>query len=495
MLLFCGCSEAGDALDAGVSSARDGGTFGFRDAAVDGGSVFRGRGNRTYIHDPEPSIAPIDFSSTNILAIAGSADDLRLIEGQGAVDGTFEIRALPPGPLLVFFGSLDFGGAGHTTSSREIDVSSVALGRPDVNYTEDGTQLDLAISGLAPWQEDDRLGFAAANAGLMIGDLTFWSPRSPDTGTTAARLAIDFSYVPQIEANRGDQAIFTQLVSRRARDDLIYSAVERAASPVDFSIADATTTTLAIDLQEIATRRTVSIDWARRDIDALIEWAPDRAEIFPPFLLIAALPAYSEHGRYNNPAQLLNGRVEGRASTITATIGYASPFPASWDEYWSAAHGVGVLYTASGATRPAGLVAFSSQSALIDPSGRIEIRPKLSPIRELQIDGNDAFVDRDGIGTLPVLRWSPPMIGEPTGYIVIVFELIESDRDTVPLFLVEIATDDPELHFPPDLLRSGGEYVFEVVALESGASKISVAPYLYGPSSAYAEALSGIMRP
>ena len=49
--------------------------------------------------------------------------------------------------------------------------------------------------------------------------------------------------------------------------------------------------------------------------------------------------------------------------------------------------------------------------------------PRLSPARAPTLNGQDAFGNLTGVGLTPRLAWSAPAAGQPTHYLVRVFEL------------------------------------------------------------------------
>ena len=97
------------------------------------------------------------------------------------------------------------------------------------------------------------------------------------------------------------------------------------------------------------------------------------------------------------------------------------------------------------------------------------VRPRLGPPREVSIAERPADQIQQGVGLTPTLRWSAPSIGRPTGYFVFVRGLEAQLESVVQTTAGTIVTQDPEVTFPPGMLRVGQWYRVEIVAQQSSA--------------------------
>jgi hypothetical protein len=89
----------------------------------------------------------------------------------------------------------------------------------------------------------------------------------------------------------------------------------------------------------------------------------------------------------------------------------------------------------------------------------------LSPPRFVRLNGERADVNRTGVGTTPVFEWSPPSLGTPRTYWLMVYRLTPQGTSLAESFALRIRTPFTRVRVPPGLLVEGSAYYALVWAL------------------------------
>ena len=140
--------------------------------------------------------------------------------GTSQADGSFVIPGVDRTPYL-----LQFGTSYHWMNSRVLDLSSLALGRADLTLEPEGTQLELSLQGLSPWQpyaDDIQLHSPGAGIGYQAKDRFSGFPE-PEENATSLSATFDYpssfascgSPASHIEPSKGDVVHLTQNVYRQ----------------------------------------------------------------------------------------------------------------------------------------------------------------------------------------------------------------------------------------------------------------------------------------
>lgn len=181
-------------------------------------------------------------------------------------------------------------------------------------------------------------------------------------------------------------------------------------------------------------------------------------------------------------AILLDYAFEPGAADLPLTLSHGSPFPSA---SWTTEYEVYGVFFAPNAVREAFLALLIADRR---PQAPTLFAPRLSPPRDLTIDG----VAARGSGHLsrltPLLAWSPPRLGTPSGYAVRVYRL------GPPATLVAtLWTQSASVWVPPGVLASGSTYMVKVTAYFAPLMDWRAAPLELETSFdlAWADALSG----
>jgi hypothetical protein len=115
----------------------------------------------------------------------------------------------------------------------------------------------------------------------------------------------------------------------------------------------------------------------------------------------------------------------------------------------------------------------SEELATATPSPEPLVTPPLAPLIRVGAELVSAFEPRTGVGTGPLLAWSPPATGAPTSYTVLLLSPMADPNS----FLVEgmALTSRTSFRFPDGTLTRGSSY-FAVISARSAERESLDAP-------------------
>jgi hypothetical protein len=183
----------------------------------------------------------------------------------------------------------------------------------------------------------------------------------------------------------------------------------------------------------------------------------------------------------------------GASYDFTRRLTYGNPFPASWGTVAAAQYSFRTLQPIPNGS--GGQFYLTGSMVTYD---RLEnlvagpVQPRVSPPRELKVDGVPASVARE-VGTAsPLISWQAPTLGVPTAYRVNIYKFdpeLFFGTSYVRFYLPGSAT---QVRLPPGVLPSGGIYYLRVAALDAPGSDMERKPFTYGESMPFAssEAIS-----
>lgn len=498
---LAGCSEdvesvdagpvdAGTALDSGPDAgpAPDSAVAIAPDAATP--ETLNGSGFITYVGLEDETAVPRDYSSTQVVLYTA---DQRLFLGSGTASGRFFVENVPPG-LVTLVMEQDGYFVVISTRERTVDLGFATSGRPDLEYSSRDTYLRVQADGLRPWSPDDDFVLISASAGTISDGLLFGAVPPTSGSTDSGSLLLDCSYwCPVLDASRDDDPLLAQQLGRFTKDHYSETLGPALSIPVT-SWRDGETSTVTGTFAVTGAERSVELDWNVLELEAALGPLPEGSEVYAA-VTVAALPAHDVHGDYGQrlPLALLQP-LEG-TEQVTATLDYVHPFASSWQEYVVVSYVSPRAYRARGTTQPRSLLAYTFSQGSLEASRRISPSIALSVPLDLQIAGEDASDRLEGVGLTPHLRWSPPLIGTPGGYLLVLYEVEGVSGYTILFSRGLIATDEPEITLPSGILEPGKEYVLAVDAVEDGTQPVSARPYRAYARGAVARALTGIFAP
>jgi hypothetical protein len=367
-------------------------------------------------------------------------------------EGRFSLRGVPEGPYFLQYDSASF----LVSSSRQIDLGRVAMGRPDALDLTGPLEINLDVTQLNPWQADDYLEFYCANTGTSL-PFSWLSGPSDFISEGTTMIASPFDYLmsgPQraINGSRGDRMLLVQHVTNQTPSGTSYQTVGRLLRLAPFSLTDGVS--IVGPMAAVPQSSSVRLSWqASAFLDVLRAANPGTYSSARAGVALVALPGAATHGDYDAGMELV-----GIGSDVDEEIHYGDPHGV--DTFMSSAAWVRLSYPApsGGATITFDVQVSASVGVGVDQSRTLI--PVVGPVGQIRLNGEDFDTARTGATTTPTLSWSPPSIGQATAYDVLIHHLParQARRELVATF----TTARTELRVLPDLLKAGETYVFQV---------------------------------
>jgi hypothetical protein len=384
----------------------------------------------------------------------------------------------------------------YLTTERRFDLGVNRVGRPDaVTSSFFETQSWVSFSQLAPWQNYESLNAQGTSLQLISGDVDLAASIYPAIEPTAGDTSLDSPdalvqtfngyALPVLDAAKGDRVYLNQLngvpsgTMPTSGLPLTYSTVVAGLHLPSFSFTPDGVSSLpvAATLQPVPTR-SFSMEWR---LPEFTRWRTDAnpagALSTSAFQVIPA-PHGLQSGWVGYQGELLNMYLpRGEDGVIARRLSLGNPYPSDW----------GVVGLASYSFRSATPVVVGTRNHY--PSGSITvidrldhlvagpIQPRVSPPRELRIDGVDAYASRVVGTTQPLVTWAPPRLGTPRAYSVALIRLM-GDFTSVPTTRFYVPGNRTQLRLPPGLLESGATYYLRVMADGSPHFEPWRAPYV-----------------
>lgn len=492
-----GCPSAGESdspLDAGTEAP---------DLAPRIGTI-SGTRIRTHITDPAVrSDRAVDLSAATVEAIvpARGGSGFTTYAGSGSSAGQFQVPSVPLGvPYYLHLYSASETPAHLYIYSTEstLDLGQYSGQRADVVSGSAGSAISWGgISGLDTWTATDSLLYYSSD-----NELYLYGSSSPAVGSTTLSVTQSFVGQPLLSAARGDGLYVLQLHPTATVDGTEVLSVSRSLARPSFDMTNGSTATISSAGTSFSEPplSSVSFDYRRSQFAAL------RSQTGPAALLnesgthalyVCALLGGSSlsYGFYTNSADLLSYSGSGTSDVTLSQVRFGNPFPASYGLFGYAGSTFSSTYTVPGATSG---VKVSAAVTYIAPLAAFQsgpVAPPISPVKDLQINGESATTLSSPITTQPVLSWSPPAQGSPSVYLVGVIQLsLKSGTGTAQKLIAQLTTQDTRLAIPPGLLQSGEYYVFRVTA--RAQSRFDIAHPLRGSIPEYSAAtLTAMVTP
>ena len=121
--------------------------------------------------------------------------------------------------------------------------------------------------------------------------------------------------------------------------------------------------------------------------------------------------------------------------------------------------------------------------------------PLISPPTNLMVNGQSASGGLMGVGTAPLVSWSPPSIGKANAYEIHVLLVAVQSGETVTNEIAQVRTDIDSVQIPPGILTTTGTYIFLVRAFSMPGVNMVTHPYTYTLPESFADTLSGLLTP
>jgi hypothetical protein len=448
-----------------------------------------GVGMTTFISATSRQTLPQDFTTIPVEAVvrdaAGNLVSIPAVPGTGAALGTFTITGVPRGQYTLHAGSRYL-----VTTTSSPDLGSSHGGRPDVTPLGNHSAfLDFSLTNLAPWQPDSLLEIFSTEANLW--DFGIHRAASPPLANGQTDASFTFNLADAngtpgeppnlIQGSKGDHLYAAQLSDATSGNGLPYLAMSRVIQfPLFDTLVDGTVR-LSGAMLDVQRAKTTSFDFRSSAFRARI-----LSEANPNTRLtclgcngsvsVLGQAGTTKDGFYASNADLLVFTESTGVDVLTGAMAYGSPANAnlvgSWGEIGSVRWTGLVFYPFPGKLAAFLSAGFNwSADALAFAAPRV-LTPSISFVRNLTIDGADAFANQTLASATPTVSWTAPSLGVPTHYSIRAYEVFVSPAfvRAQKRLVATIFTPNTAFQFLPDTLQSGHQYALEVVAIDASAA-------------------------
>ena len=429
---------------------------------------------------------PVDLSTTTIGAFApNGAGGYTFLPGSGTTSGTFTIQNVPSGFYLLQIGALYLW-----TSNTTVDADFTDAFRSDVVQADQNTTVTFDLTNLSNWQNTDFFEIGCTNNNTIanfvgtVGQNTF-------TGT--------FEYFGGLSvASEGDRYYVIQLITQNV-GGLPFIAAGRYLAPPKFTQAQGSDTPINGKLRTLAQNKAFEANINGADLAAQALKANPKATLDATVVALDAFPGSLATGESTSTPDLV-GYDFGNSTLITTNgdlgpVHYGNPFSSKWhlfDAYeWQAY----TLYTAPGATSSTPIFTAAGGHSTKLPTTTNPITPVIDVLNNPTINHKNFFADHTGVSTTPTLKWSPPSLGTATYYSVQIFQLFNNGGNTTKTIIATLDTPRTSLLVPKGVLTAGQAYVFRIRAFYVPGIDFTKTPFMFGPTFALADVISGMMQP
>jgi hypothetical protein len=450
---------------------------------------------------------PADLSTTTLGAWVPSAAEpsgYAWRPGSAQSNGTFVIPNVESTPFL-----MQVGTSYVWSTSRSLDLSYAALGRPDVELEPEGTLLNLQLTGLAPWGDADDVQLTSMSSGLSYQPL-FGCPAPdfayPTAGDTALSGSINYgewvgvcgNQPVRIDPARGDTLYVTQLSGYTDAEGVDYQEVRRALATNGLP-KDATGTLQLSGMLAAPALSPQGFSFRAPEFAAQVLASNPGAGMLYNTVNVGALPGYAQHGTYTGWPDLalawdytpLNGDLNG-------TFQYTNPFPSTWTPFVTAQAIGRVRFTLplpdGTPSPPRSMSVIAASREPLMAGSHPPLFAKVGVPQDVRINGQSAAGDLTGVGTTPVVSWQPPALGTVTRYNVRINRIYLTGTFINRVTQASINTTQTQLRIPPGQLLPGETYFLQVYAYHEPGFDIT-RPYQGSAVSHYATALTGKFQP
>jgi len=437
---------------------------------IDGGLEPRPLGGsrvNLYVNASGEQMAPVDLSGALIEGLVDDGAAYEAYPGEGHADGTFRVPNLPVVDVVI----LRVDNLYVVTDRESIDLGANVLGRADAQQvTMTPTELSVAVSQLASWQEGDTLELFAPNTPASFLELIDAADTPPQADDTSVAFTVDFASALEpnlIDDSAGDVGYLLRYGHPAGRRRHILTQLFQ---PAPFTMVDGQPTTLSGSFTDVVLDRQAQLDLRGSTYQAaageLVAGPSIGASLSftiytSPFAIDRGDLGFIRLAEYDAPD--LSDRVR--------SLRYGHPFPADWTPYELA-----FMYELSVIDDQSFTVALGVLSD-IDVEGGLSGAPisyRLGPVGSPSIDDQDATQPINGGSSTPTIAWAPPATGSAEQYRVIVRHADGSFRGAQMAILVTAGTS---VRVPDGLLVSGQTYWFEIDALTDPDVDLAATPF------------------
>jgi hypothetical protein len=420
------------------------------------------------------------------------------LPGTGNSDGTFTIPNVPAGSYwlqMSFSGKASWSGPNqfYWTSSSTIDCGGDGLGRPNTTSVS-AIYLNWNLTNLTSWSNEnyDKVDAYAPNANS-------WFNPDAVTQTDGATTFVDPDQqiqMTQVDPTQGDIAYIDQDGYTFTENATVWSVMSTAAIPSTFSIVnpgDIGNITAAMVPNSSSITMDMNVDFPSYT-QALSNANPslsvqnyDGWVQLQPFVTDRSTPNWNTVwlGEVWN-----NNNTVPTTPTDLGTLNLGTQYPSTWPLTSSFEESGTDTLQLSGSANPTTIEVEIGHTGPNTPTASQPDEPVMSAVQNPTINGG-SFSNPPAISSGPInLAWSAPNALAPYGYWVALYT-IDAPSGSIANE-VDFYTAQPALTIPSQSLPTG-TYLFQVEAMADSLAKIETAPFHYGLTQAWADALSGFV--
>jgi hypothetical protein len=444
---------------------------------------------------------PDDLSGRTLEVLVPNGSTFTRITGT-AVDGGYQFSGVPSGTYYLRTGSASY----VVTDERVVDIGVNRLGRQDTVFTDWSiTPVQLNLVNLAPWAAwqsqsvpGSSLQVASAEVDLYGGVDIFDVDPTGQTSvlSTGSELWSGTGPIPVFEAARGDRLYVNQLspVDAGTLPDggaVAYTTVVRSVQMGAFDFtADGTTPMPITGVMQPVPMTEFPIEWRLPQFTARASEVHPAATPSLPSLYVMPATHGLQHGWVGYSGELLTLTLpRGASYDFTRRLSYGNPFPSSWGKVGSAQYSFRTLQPV-----PNGGGSQYYLTGSISTYDRFEnfiagpVQPRVSPPRELTIDGVAASVPREVGSASPVISWLPPTLGTATAYRVSLYRFDPELMFPVLYGRLYLPPSATQVRLPPGTLTPGSIHFLRVAALDVPGYDVERHPFNSVEKLPYAQA-------
>lgn len=413
----------------------------------------------------------------------------------------WDVADVPPGPYFVEVSSSNVATTWmYQRSGDAVAFDSLTAARPDLVTTFPTEPIvTLDVTGMSPWiSPGSNLFISGSQSRTDAWPLSL--ALRPAAGATSHSATFRWNSTILLaglglpDASKGDVLYVTQREPRplscagSATQVAVVAAARLAAFP---AFVPGQATTLTAELTPVPLR-TIPADVQVDQFSALAAAMGPGA--VPDTLQGINLAVFSlPHTSAGPDAPDLVAR-NGYMQLLPGEAGCPTmPYGDAFDEVWKPYLQLVAPYEAS-MTSAAGnrthTMSYQSYVA-VDASLPAQVAPVLGPVAQPLVDGRDVAGNlATPVGLSPVLSWSPPAIGAPTGYTVSIYELAGVGGSLRPV-LVASVTSGTSFRIPAKFLSPYRFYFAQIVANREPWQSPDGNPFAWGTPAQYAPMVTG----
>jgi hypothetical protein len=421
-----------------------------------------------------PSALVVDPNTASVASYSGACNG----------DGSFVVHT-PPGVTSYYLRAQ--GELFATSAHAGLDLGTDQLGRPDVTAAP-GVTLSLAMTNMSAWALGDVVMAWSANV-AFYESLVFTSgtPGAGDTTLTAS--APWFGY--KIDGSKSDVLQLFQLGRHQTAGGLAYLTLDQAYDVAPFTMMNNQPAQVPVTGTAAFVAPTQSSAILAIDAGSYDGLAASAAPSPSSHTIGATIYAAVTQDVIPSPPMFTFSRDSTAATTLDfGNLHFGDPYPAAWQRRVSVVESFAQSYTFNGAT--SSLTAQVTTQLPIADTQSGPVVAQLGPPTGVMIDGVSAFTATT-ISMSPAISWSPPALGTPTDYELMIYEVRVNGSllDFTPV--VRVVTEATSVRVPQGNLLPQRQYVVAVRAEHHVGIDVTLTPFRAGMRSHTADTLSALL--